>query len=65
MIGAVRLSGNTLSGLISQVLTEIQNDAVQPSTVSALQAAQTSLDSTVASFSTDVNPPAAPPAPAS
>jgi hypothetical protein len=55
----------TLSGLISQVLTEIQNDAVQPSTVSALQAAQSSLDSTVASFSADVTPPAAPAAPAS
>jgi hypothetical protein len=54
-----------LSTLISQVLTEIQNDAVQPATVSALQAAQANLDNTVAGFNTDVNPPAAATPPAS
>jgi hypothetical protein len=60
----------TLSGLISQVLTEIQNNTVQPSTVSALQAEQANLDQIVAGFGTSLNPPAstgtsAPAAPAS
>jgi hypothetical protein len=51
----------TLSGLITQVLAELSAGTVQPSTVTALQAAQASLDSTVAGFSTDLNPPAAAP----
>ena len=53
----------TLSGVITQVLAEISSGTVQPSTVAALQAEQASLDSTVAGFSADVNPPVqAPPA---
>jgi hypothetical protein len=50
---------STLSSLIAQVLAEIANNDVQPSTVASLQSAQAGLDSTVASFSGSVNPPPA------
>jgi len=53
----------TLSTLITQVLGEIGTGGVQPSTVTALQAAQQSLDTTVASFGAALNPPAPTPTP--
>lgn len=50
----------TLSGLIRQVLAEVGSGSgtVQPSTVAALQAAQSELDSVVSGFGASLNPPA-------